>query len=138
VLPALGSRRLGMQDGLVLAGVQLTPLPLRLMVVQLRRRPAFRTRPSVASSCAKRTWISPASSRNSTESTCHGPRFRECADRVRDLASSALSPEREGSPAEGVSGGSPPGGLRGRAPSTLPRAQLARGIKNSVSSHYKA
>jgi hypothetical protein len=35
-------------------------------------------------------------------------------------------------------GVSPLAGVRGSAPRTLPRAQLARGIKNSGLSHYKA
>src|SRR5208283_5087639 len=45
MVAALASRWLGMQDGLILAGIQVSPLPLRLVVVQLARRTAFRARP---------------------------------------------------------------------------------------------
>src|SRR5271157_4609551 len=45
MVAALAARRLGVQDGLILACIQVSPLPLRLMVVQLARRPALWTRP---------------------------------------------------------------------------------------------
>jgi len=45
MLGAVGSRRLGVQDGLELAGVQMPPLTYRLMVAQRTRRAAFRARP---------------------------------------------------------------------------------------------
>jgi hypothetical protein len=45
MLPAFAARRFGMQNGLILTGVQVPPAALRLMVVQLARRPTFRARP---------------------------------------------------------------------------------------------
>jgi hypothetical protein len=45
VVAALAARRFGVHDGLILASIQVSPLPLRLMVVQLARHPALWTRP---------------------------------------------------------------------------------------------
>jgi hypothetical protein len=45
MLVALTPRRLGVQDRLVLAGVQVTPLPLRLMIVLPARLAALRAQP---------------------------------------------------------------------------------------------
>src|SRR5437016_13881149 len=45
MLRALGTWRSGMQNRLVLAGVQVPPAPLRLVVVRLRLRPTLCTRP---------------------------------------------------------------------------------------------
>ena len=45
MVPTFGTRRLGMENRLILAGVQVPPPALRLMVVQFAGRPALRTRP---------------------------------------------------------------------------------------------
>jgi hypothetical protein len=45
MLAALTPRRLGVQDRLVLAGVQVTPPPLRLMIVLPAGLAALRARP---------------------------------------------------------------------------------------------
>ena len=45
MLAAFAPRRFGVQDRLVLARVQMPPLALRLMVVELAGSPAFWTRP---------------------------------------------------------------------------------------------
>jgi hypothetical protein len=42
----MAPRRPGVQYGLILAGVQMPPLPLPLMVIQLAVRPAFRAAPT--------------------------------------------------------------------------------------------
>src|SRR5579863_9897108 len=46
MLAALGPRWPGVKNGLILAGVQMPPLSLPLMVVQLATRFAFRARPT--------------------------------------------------------------------------------------------
>jgi hypothetical protein len=45
MVPTFRARRFGMENRLILAGVQVSPPPLWLMVVQLARRAALRTRP---------------------------------------------------------------------------------------------
>jgi hypothetical protein len=45
MLVALGPWWLGMQDGLILAGVQMTPLTLGLMIIELTVCSAFWTWP---------------------------------------------------------------------------------------------
>ena len=45
MIAAVASWRLGVQDGLILARIQVSPLPFWLMVVQLACRSTFRTRP---------------------------------------------------------------------------------------------
>lgn len=45
MVPAFRARRLGMEDRLILAGVQVSPSPLWLMVIQFACRAALRTRP---------------------------------------------------------------------------------------------
>lgn len=45
MLTAFAARRLGMQDRLVLAGVQMPPAPLWLVIVEFALRSAFRTGP---------------------------------------------------------------------------------------------
>ena len=45
MLCAVAARRFGMQDRLVLTGVQVSPPAFRLMVIEGARAPAFRTRP---------------------------------------------------------------------------------------------
>jgi len=44
-LPALRARRRGMQDGAILAGVQMAPFPFGLMIVERAEATAFRTSP---------------------------------------------------------------------------------------------
>src|SRR5260370_18551274 len=46
MLAAFAARRFCVQNRLVLTGVQMPPLPLRLMIVQLAFAPAVRTRPT--------------------------------------------------------------------------------------------
>ena len=45
VVAACATRRLGVQNGPVLASIQVAPLPLRLVVIQLACLSTFRTRP---------------------------------------------------------------------------------------------
>src|SRR5437773_6354295 len=45
MLRALAARWLGMQDGAVLAGIQMSPLPFRLMIVKWTEDSAFGTSP---------------------------------------------------------------------------------------------
>ena len=45
MVAAFAPRRFGVQNRLILAGIQVAPLPLRLMVVQFAGRAAFRAPP---------------------------------------------------------------------------------------------
>lgn len=72
-LAAVGPRRFGMQDGLELAGVQMSPLTLRPMVIERAKRAAFRARPVQACRFSRYTWTSPAASFRSTRCTLQGP-----------------------------------------------------------------
>ena len=83
---------LGVQDRLVLAGVQVPPPPLRLMIVELARRSAIWARPvdrRVVAQVKRGSRPTPTSSPLSPQT--RELRFRGCADRAHDPASPALS-----------------------------------------------